>query len=35
MGIKDSASFLFEITHPEQAATFNALKDYLDNMYFA
>lgn len=34
-GIKDSANFLFEITHPEQADSFNALKDYLENMYFA
>lgn len=35
MSIKESATFLFEITHPEQAAGFSALKEYLENMYFA
>lgn len=35
MSIKESATFLFEITHPEQAAGFCALKEYLENMYFA
>lgn len=35
MTIKESATFLFEITHPDQAAGFSALKEYLENMYFA
>ena len=34
MTIKESANLLFEITHPEQAFSFAALKEYLENMYF-
>lgn len=34
MTIKESAYLLFEITHPEQAVSFAALKEYLENMYF-
>lgn len=34
MTIKDSANLLFDITHPEQALSFCALKEYLENMYF-
>jgi hypothetical protein len=35
MNIKDSATFLFDITHPDQAASFCALREYLESMYFA
>jgi|TARA_B100000674_G_scaffold61325_1_gene42565 hypothetical protein len=35
MTLKESATLLFEITHPEEATSFNALKEYLENMYFA
>lgn len=34
MTIKDSATLLFDITHPEQADAFCALREYLENMYF-
>lgn len=34
MTIKESATFLFDLTHPEQASSFSALKEYLENMYF-
>ncbi len=26
---------LFKMTHPEEAETMQALREYLDNMYFA
>lgn len=35
MNIKDSAHLLFEISHPEQSEVFCALREYLENMYFA
>ncbi len=34
MNILKGTEFLFSITHPEAATAMQALKDYLENMYF-
>ena len=35
MSIKDSATLLYQLTHPQETARFNALREYLESMYFA
>lgn len=33
MTIKESTTFLFELTHPERSATLAALEEYFEGMY--
>ncbi len=35
MDIIDSAKIIYDLTHPENADSFNELSEYLNNMYFA
>ncbi len=34
MNILKGTEFLFSLTHPEESSAMQALKDYLENMYF-